>query len=51
MTNRHLDDWTSELQSLLAQIQANPSQDLTKERERVIVLNKLIADQRSTADA
>jgi hypothetical protein len=36
-------EWSKELRTLLDKIQSNPSQDLTRERERVVVLNKLLA--------
>lgn len=35
--------WEKELRSLLDQVQAHPSKDLTAERERIAVLKNLLA--------
>ncbi|MES2096886.1 MAG: hypothetical protein V4459_09000 [Pseudomonadota bacterium] len=43
MNGSTIDEWHKELRMLLDHIQSNPSQDLTEKRERVIVLNRLIA--------
>jgi hypothetical protein len=51
MTDTHLKDWEKELQVLLGLIQAHPSQDMTRERDRIVVLNKLIGAQKANADA
>jgi hypothetical protein len=40
-----IDDSKKELQSLLAQIQANPSRDWTSERARIVVLQQMIAGE------
>lgn len=47
MTESFVDDWRKELRILLDYIEAHPSQDLTEKRQRVVVLNKLIADHES----
>lgn len=44
-------EWKSELRVLLDHIQSYPSQDQTEKRERVIVLNKLIAAHEEKAPA
>lgn len=52
MTPVTIDDRKKELHSLLEQIQANPSRDWTKERERVVVLQQMIAaDERTRTTA
>lgn len=51
MNESHIGEWTKELRILLDQIQSHPSQDLTEKRERVIVLNKLIAAHEEKATA
>ncbi|BAK65139.1 hypothetical protein SLG_04640 [Sphingobium sp. SYK-6] len=52
MTPVTIDDRKKELRSLLEQIQANPSRDWTRERERVVVLQHMIAaDERARATA
>jgi len=38
-----IDDRKKELHMLLAQMQAHPSRDWTRERERVVVLQRMIA--------
>ena len=37
------EQWEKELRSLLDQVQAHPSRDLTAERERIAVLKNLMA--------
>ncbi|MFT4028060.1 MAG: hypothetical protein QM676_14880 [Novosphingobium sp.] len=37
-------EWQKELRLLLGHIAAHPSHDLTAERARVVVLNKLLAE-------
>lgn len=44
MTDAVLHDWEAELKILLDTIRNHPSRDLTHERERVVVLTKLIAE-------
>jgi hypothetical protein len=51
MSDTHAQEWEKELQVLLGLIQAHPSQDMTKERDRIVVLNKLIAAQQANAAA
>jgi hypothetical protein len=36
-------DWWKELQVLLRKIQSHPTQDCTAERDRIVVLNKLMS--------
>lgn len=38
-----IDDRRKELRALLDRIRANPSHDMTSERERVVILNEMIA--------
>ncbi|WP_293973360.1 hypothetical protein [Sphingomonas sp.] len=42
-------EWRKELQLLLQMIQSQPSRDWAAERDRIVVLNKLIAGSRSAA--
>ncbi|MBB5984464.1 hypothetical protein [Sphingobium lignivorans] len=52
MTPVTIDDRKKELRSLIEQIQANPSRDWTRERERVVVLQQMIAaDERARTAA
>jgi len=51
MSDAHVQEWEKELHVLLGLIQAHPSQDMTKERDRIVVLNKLIGAQQAKADA
>lgn len=51
MIHTNLAEWEKELRVLLGLIQSQPSKDLTQERERIVVLNKLIAVQGKSADA
>ena len=37
------EQWEKELRSLLDQVRAHPSRDLTEERQRIAVLKNLIA--------
>lgn len=43
MSDSDKDDRKKELRILLHQIQSRPSQNLTRVRERIVVLNNLIA--------
>ena len=45
MEDATLTEWTKELNVLLQLVQSKPSADLERERERIIVLNRLIADR------
>jgi hypothetical protein len=51
MGDSHIDEWKKELRILLDHIQAYPSHDASEKRERVIVLNKLIAAHEEKAIA
>jgi len=44
-----IDDRKKELRMLLEKIQARPSHDWSTERERVVVLKQMIADQEKSA--
>jgi len=44
-------EWEKELRILLDRVQTKPSADLTAERERIVVLNKLIASRGETVGA
>jgi len=46
MTDSLVDQWEKEQRVLLDLIQNHPSADLTVERDRLVVLNKLIAERR-----
>lgn len=46
-----LEDRKKELRTLLDQIQSRPSHDWTKERERVVVLQEMIAGAQKNAHA
>lgn len=47
-----MDDRKKELQALLAQIQAHPSRDWSRERERIVVLQQMIgAEEKHRHDA
>lgn len=48
MTDASIKAWESELRTLLEKIRAHPSADLTAERQRAVVLEKLIADYNRT---
>ena len=43
MTPVTIDDRKKELRTLLDQIRTHPSKDWTRERQRVVVLNRMIA--------
>lgn len=45
MTDRMAEQWEKERRVLLDTIQNHPSQDLEHERERLVVLNKLLESQ------
>jgi hypothetical protein len=45
MTDATVQEWEKELKVLLEQIRTHPSQDHTEKRARVVVLQKLIAEQ------
>jgi hypothetical protein len=44
-------EWKKELRVLLDQLQSHPSADSTRERDRIAVLNRLIAGRTQTVDA
>jgi len=44
MTSSHITAWESEFKALLETIRSHPSRDLSEERARAAVLEKLIAD-------
>lgn len=44
MTQSFVGEWRKELRVLLDYIEAHPSHDLADKRDRVVVLNKLLAD-------
>ena len=43
MSNGLDDEWEKELRVLLVFVQSRPSEDWTRERKRIVVLNNLIA--------
>jgi hypothetical protein len=45
MTGSFAGEWRKELSLLLAHIESHPSHDLTAQRERVVVLRKLLAGE------
>lgn len=45
MTDSIVQDWKKELRTLLHLIEQYPSRDLAQERDRVVVLQKLIAER------
>ena len=45
MTDAILEEWEKELKVLLGIIQEHPSRDTTKERDRVVILQKMIAER------
>lgn len=51
MSDPIVEEWQKELKVLLGLIEAQPSKDLTSERERVVVLNKLIAERSKHSSA
>lgn len=51
MTDASIAAWNSELKALLERISTHPSHDLTQERERVVVLEKMIADYEKSKGA
>ena len=51
MTGQTITAWESELKVLLEQIRSHPSADLAQQRERVVLLEKLIADFRKNETA
>lgn len=46
-----LAEWNKELKVLLEQVESRPSADLDEARDRIVVLQKLIAGKVRTADA
>lgn len=44
MTDSFTSEWRKELRILLDHIERHPSHDLTEQRARVVVLNKLLAE-------
>ena len=51
MNDTSEDDWEKELRILLDLIQSRPSQDWARERDRIVVLNNLIATRRNKPDS
>jgi|APDee1175537692_1029409.scaffolds.fasta_scaffold130152_1 hypothetical protein len=51
MAEVNMNDWEKELQILLRSVQDHPSRDMTVERNRINVLNKLIADRNRSVAA
>ena len=49
MTDSFVSEWRKELQILLDRIETHPSHDLAEQRQRVVVLQKLLADHEATA--
>ena len=49
MTETTIEDRQRELRSLLDQIEAHPERTWTRERERVAVLQRMLAAEHSTA--
>ena len=45
MPDQESQEWEKELKVLLELIRTQPSKDLIRERERVVVLNQLIAER------
>jgi hypothetical protein len=48
MSDASIAAWESELKALLERIRTHPSADLTAERQRAVVLEKLIGDYNRT---
>lgn len=46
MATTMMEEWEKERRVLLDTIQNHPSQDLEQERERLVVLNKLLEERR-----
>lgn len=44
MTDSFVSEWRKELRILLDHIETHPTHDLTEQRQRVVVLNKLLAE-------
>ena len=44
MTNASIQAWESELKALLERLRSQPSADHTEDRQRIAVLEKLVAD-------
>jgi hypothetical protein len=51
MTDSFVDEWRKELRILLDYIETHPSHDLAEQRQRVVVLNKLLAEHESQSSA
>lgn len=51
MTDTIPQEWEKELRVLLDKIEAHPSADLSQERQRVVVLQKLISDHNNPPGA
>ena len=49
MTDSFVTEWRKELRVLLDYIETHPSHDLTEQRARVVVLNKLLAEHEAQA--
>jgi hypothetical protein len=50
MTQGLENEWEKELRVLLELVQAHPSAEMTRERERIVVLNNLIAAKQKPDD-
>lgn len=48
MTEGLENEWEKELRVLLQLVEAHPSADMSRERERIVVLQKLLATQQTT---
>jgi hypothetical protein len=51
MDDTIMSEWKKELRVLLDLVQSRPSADLDEQRDRIVVLQKLIAGRAQTADA
>ena len=51
MTDTFVPEWRKELRVLLGHIETHPSDDLTAQRARVVVLNKLLAEAEAQTPA
>jgi hypothetical protein len=51
MSDASMEQWEKELKVLLDLIETHPSRDLTQERERVVVLHKLISERNKHPNA
>lgn len=51
MTDTFVPEWRKELRILLDHIERHPSHDLSEQRARVVVLNKLLAEAEARTPA